>query len=244
MAAVDDDAVFEAVRALVESGEYLDAIPGLPGLRPEGGGMFKQTGDGVLRRVYTRGSQAYLEAKRSGVVGPLPPLMPAPATAVEVAEGILGNPLPLLLRRLYLEVANGGFGPGYGVLGLRGGHTDDRKMTAVDLLAYLQAPSSTAWPWLPKGLLPVCHWGCAIYSFVDCSRADGPMWAWDPNPGPNDERALFRQPVTLAEWLRKWVDRRLYQPTLVQDERTGHWRGATDEEIAGWLADLDDDDGR
>ena len=55
--------------------------------------------------------------ERSGV--------PAPARPgqVEEAERIIGFPVPPLLRRLYLEVANGGVGPGGGgILGLRGGH--------------------------------------------------------------------------------------------------------------------------
>ncbi|MEV6371357.1 hypothetical protein AB0L86_31195 [Micromonospora musae] len=39
----------------------------------------------------------------------LPP--PASPEAVSDAEKVIGYPLPRLLRRLYLEVANGGFGP-------------------------------------------------------------------------------------------------------------------------------------
>ncbi len=34
------------------------------------------------------------------------------------AETIIGFPLPTLLRRIYLEVGNGGFGPGYGLFPL------------------------------------------------------------------------------------------------------------------------------
>ena len=40
----------------------------------------------------------------------LPP--PAPAEAADMLEAAVGYPLPLLLRRLYCEVANGGFGVG------------------------------------------------------------------------------------------------------------------------------------
>ncbi|MDX6329418.1 MAG: hypothetical protein QOI83_1801 [Streptomycetaceae bacterium] len=36
--------------------------------------------------------------------------------AVAEAEEVIGFPLPPLLRRLYLEVANGGFGPDEGIL--------------------------------------------------------------------------------------------------------------------------------
>lgn len=40
--------------------------------------------------------------------------LPAPASAMAVSnvQETVGHPMPQLLRRLYLEVANGGFGPG------------------------------------------------------------------------------------------------------------------------------------
>ncbi len=44
---------------------------------------------------------------------PLPAtLVPAAQEAVEEAERAVGLPVPPLLRRLYLELGNGGFGPG------------------------------------------------------------------------------------------------------------------------------------
>ncbi|MBW1596658.1 hypothetical protein [Streptomyces sp. JJ38] len=46
----------------------------------------------------------------------LPP--PAPAKACEELEAAVGYPMPALLRRLYVEVANGGFGPDGEILSL------------------------------------------------------------------------------------------------------------------------------
>jgi hypothetical protein len=220
-----DDEVLHAVQALVAAGEYLDHIPGVPGARLSGGGVFQDN-----RRIYQRGSPAHLEARAGGLVDRLPPLTPASPDAVEEAEGLLGHRLPLLLRRLYLEVGNGGFGPGYGILGVRGGHGDDYHHTAVDL--------HRAWSSVPA-LLPVCYWGCAIYSLIDCADREARMWARDPNPAPHDDigKALFPQSMTFREWLVRWVDRRLHQPALVQDPDTGEWRGATDEEYAAWMAE-------
>ncbi|MGH4031337.1 hypothetical protein ACQB60_20655 [Actinomycetota bacterium Odt1-20B] len=66
--------------------------------------------------------------------------LPAPATeaAVTEAELVIGFPLPPLLRRLYLEVANGGFGPGEGIVGVRGGASQgDRWPQGVDLAQWL-----------------------------------------------------------------------------------------------------------
>src|SRR5512143_1594034 len=55
-----------------------------------------------------------------------------PATAAEIAEAEqrLGIELPALLVNLYTAIGNGGFGPGYGVLGLIHGHAvgDDRAV--------------------------------------------------------------------------------------------------------------------
>lgn len=229
-----DDEVVRAVQALVAAGEYLDQLPGVPGARLTGGGVF-QGG----RRRYTRGSPEHLEARAAGLVDRLPPLTPASPAAVQEAEELVGHRLPLLLRRLYLEVGNGGFGPGYGILGLRGGHGDDYQHTAVDLYQRARSRAGSAWSSMPAGLLPLCHWGCGIYAFVDCADPQARMWAWDPNPAPDDDigKALFPQPISFREWLARWLDQRLYQPALVQDPNTGQWRGATDEEYATWMAE-------
>lgn len=221
---------------MVSAGAYRDSLPGKPGEAVTGGGTFEIAGKGVRRRMYQRCSAEYAEALKLGVVDRLPALLPATEESLVEAEELIGFPLPTLLRRLYKEVANGGFGPAYGTLGVRGGHADDRHRTAVDL--YLEAKEGrSGWRFLPATLLPLCHWGCGIYSFVDCSASDGAIWAWDPNPGPDDERALFRSGMTIEGWLAKWVACDLIQPTLVQ-EGDGSWRGATNDEVRAWFADL------
>ena len=141
--------------------------------------------------------------------------------------------MPNLLRRLFLEVGNGGFGPGYGVLGVRGGSTDDLGQTALD--AYREFHSLSRAQWLPESLLPLCHWGCAIYSFVDCASQHGDIWASDPNLGVEDD--TFRQPLTIVEWFARWVDGRLYQPALIEDPESGEVRPATDEDFEQWEAE-------
>jgi hypothetical protein len=169
---------------------------------------------------------------RPGLIVPLPALTPATPQAVREAEAVIGHKLPRLLRRLYLEVGNGGFGPGYGVLGLSGGHRVGGQ-TALDL--YRQATPTSWRSVLPAGLLPLCAWGCAIFSFTDCSHPDGRMWAWDPNGGPAGREALFDQAVKLGDWLDRWVAGKLYQPTAIQDAATGQWRGATNAEIEAMM---------
>lgn len=239
MESVSDDSVFASVRSLVIAGEYLDDVPGREDLSP-GGGQYPSTADGRYRRIYQRGTPEYLQARQAGLLERLPALVPAPADAVAEAEDLIGCRLPPLLRRLYLEVGNGGFGPGYGMLGLRGGHRDDIRRTALDLYREEHGTSSSHWSFLPAGLLPVCYWGCGIYSFTDCFRTEGAMWGWDPNPGPVDRQALFPQPFSLAGWLDRWVRCELCQPALVRDPDTQQWRGATEQEYAQWAAEMED----
>lgn len=209
-----DDKVLQEARGLVAAGEYLDTMLGVPGARLTGGGAFQGN-----QRMYARGSPEYLEALSAGLIEKLPPLTPATPEMVEAAERDFGYPFPSLLRRLYLEVANGGFGPGYGLFRL--------PLVENDW-------DPALWADISPPLLPLCHWGCAIHSFVDCADGEAAIWGWDPNPVPADDvdKALFREQMTLREWLSRWIERRLWQPAVVQDPDTGEWRGATDEEKA------------
>lgn len=208
----------------------------------EGGGGFKVLAGGMYSRLYTRGSDEYLEAKAAGLIQPLPtpPNPPAGPELVDEAEQAVGWPLPPLLRRLYLEVANGGFGPGYGILGLRGGHGLAPEGTAIERYRLFRE-----WEAAPRpSLFPICDWGCAISTFVDCSDQGAVMWGLDPNPVGDISDALFRQEIGLVESLQLWIEGRLYQPWALQDPGTGEWRGATNDETAralfeGW--DPDDD---
>ena len=65
------------------------------------------------------------------------------------------------------------------------------------------------------------------------------MWAWDPNPAPSDDigKALFKEELSLCEWLGTWIERRSFQPCLIQDSDSDEWRGATEEEKAMWMRD-------
>src|SRR5262249_21283759 len=58
-----DDEVVNATQALVAAGEYLDQLPGVPGARLSGGGVFQGN-----RRIYARGSPEHLEARSAGLV--------------------------------------------------------------------------------------------------------------------------------------------------------------------------------
>ena len=123
-----DDEVLRGIQALVDAGEYLDELLGVPGARLSGGGAFKGN-----QWLYVRGTPEHLEARAAGFVEKLPPLKPASVDAVEAAERRFGHAFPSLLRRLYLEVGNGGFGPGYGIIGLpESDHDNDPRRESSD----------------------------------------------------------------------------------------------------------------
>src|SRR5262245_63171192 len=46
---------------------------------------------------------------------------PTATRQLQVAERAIGFKLPALLRAIYLRVASGGFGPQYGIVGIKGG---------------------------------------------------------------------------------------------------------------------------
>src|SRR3712207_2542113 len=83
--------------------------------------------------------------------------IPAPATLeeIEAAEQKLGFKLPELLRELYLEVGNGGFGPSYGLLGVgSSGWTDDQGDTVETLSLGVEDPHDPDEYTWPDKLLP------------------------------------------------------------------------------------------
>jgi hypothetical protein len=138
------------------------------------------------------------------------------------AESRLGFGLPAVVRELYTEVANGGFGPGYGLLGLIDGARSDTNRDAVEeYLAFRQPdPEDPGWHW-PEQLLPICHWGCAIYSCVDCSDERADLVRFDPNPVDTDWSIAFApEGHTILSWLEAWLrGEDLFEPGLRAGEK-------------------------
>jgi hypothetical protein len=79
------------------------------------------------------------------------------------AEEVLGFALPTVLRRSYLEISNGGFGPGP-LIGLPGGY----ESSWGDLLkTYAEMRRDED---CEEGWLPIIEWGCAAFSLIDCDN--------------------------------------------------------------------------
>ena len=111
-------------------------------------------------------------------------------------ETQMGLAMPRFLRRLYSEVGNGGFGPGYGLLGAVGGSRDDHGETIVE--AYRNRVGRDAedptWDW-PTKVVPLISWGGNVYSCGDFSTDECRMRMFDPAKlhGKTPMSAAFRE---------------------------------------------------
>ncbi|GGT27646.1 SMI1/KNR4 family protein [Streptomyces chromofuscus] len=130
---------------------------------------------------------------------------PVDAAAVTRAEAALGFRLPPPLAELYLRIGDGGFGPEYGLLPLLDSPPADEPAAVVQYLANREsARKDPAWPW-PEGVLPISHWGCAMYACVDCLDPQAPVLLFEPNADDTDH-AWYVDAPSLTAWLRAWVD--------------------------------------
>lgn len=135
---------------------------------------------------------------------------PVTQDEIKKAETEVGFSIPAPLKQLYLEVGNGGFGPGYGILGLDGGHTTDEGDSIIKHYQLLcqSDPEDPSWSW-PEGLLPFCHWGCAIYSCASSLEPNFPIKWFDPNGhGPSSlpwDSAFISHKPAFRDWLESWL---------------------------------------
>ncbi len=152
----------------------------------------------------------------------LPPFPPHPIidlADVEFVERHLGFTLPTSVRRLSLEVADGGFGPSWGIYRLK------QPPGRAYGFPYEDAMSVESWHWLdhnveeyesrqrmeevlsrlPARFIRYCEVGCNITICVDCTSEVGQMFVADPNAGDRYEE-LTPLHQTVEEWLWSWVN--------------------------------------
>jgi hypothetical protein len=112
-------------------------------------------------------------------------------------EASLGFGLPELLRRLYLDIGNGGFGPGYGIFPIPSGEADGGR-TILSLYQECRRPAGPVkWEW-PAGLLMICDWGCLIRSCVYAVSPEARVFT-------STEYGVHRSKWTLETWLSDWA---------------------------------------
>jgi len=144
---------------------------------------------------------------------------PVTATELAQAEALLGFPLPPLLKSIYLEVGNGGFGPGYGLFRLHNEEDPGALRTDSLITTYLALRSLTPEQFtrywvngededksrprvLPEKVVMICEWGCNIYSYLDCSTFGCPVLRLDHN---TSMRKLTPESPSFSQWLDDWL---------------------------------------
>ncbi|MBN2581923.1 MAG: SMI1/KNR4 family protein [Planctomycetes bacterium] len=123
---------------------------------------------------------------------------PASEDMLAEEEASLGFGIPPLLRQLCTEIANGGFGPGYGIIGVGGGHASDLGTLARACHEIQRGAAYLGLPW-KTGVLPFCGWGDNIFSCVDCNDMHYPVI--------QSEGCRTRvQDYTLDDFFSMWLD--------------------------------------
>ena len=172
-----------------------------------------------LGRLLRQGPDAEITARADSIersmTTPAEIPLPAPASEAQLAaaERRLGFDLPPLQRRLYGEVANGGFGPGSGILGIAGGWATDRRQTVEDLYEEMleAVQENPRWVW-PRGLLPIVDRSGA-YTCVDASAAPYRLVEFDFEELDEEGRdggwsRAFRDVAPAFDgWLADWANK-------------------------------------
>lgn len=140
--------------------------------------------DALIARIKARVADPLRAVDAATWVCPMPtvapPAIPADVAAAEVA---LGFAIPQLLRRLYTEVGNGGFGPNYG---LEGVPTMPSVPGTADIVALYEAydweppPEHPAHVW-PCGWVPLIGGGCNYIECVDFLCPPHAVALFDPD---------------------------------------------------------------
>ena len=152
------------------------------------------------------------------------PSLPGPADASTLAraEAALGFTLPPLLADLYLRIGDGGFGPEYGLLPLLDSPPAGEPAAVAQYLANREsARKDPDWPW-PEGVLPISHWGCAMYACVDCRAPEAPVLLFEPNADEADH-AWYVDAPSLTAWLGAWVDGTGWYEETVEEMEMAPW---------------------
>ncbi|MEV8453664.1 SMI1/KNR4 family protein [Streptomyces sp. NPDC052095] len=126
------------------------------------------------------------------------PTAPEPASLDEVEDAgrAIGFRLPPLVRRLYLEIADGGIGP---FLGFSPLHDEELGMVSSYLGRLNAEPDPEGPPAPPPGVLFLCDFGCAMWALLDCRHPEGQMWWWE-------EGDRHKLDLTFPQWIQAWIE--------------------------------------
>jgi hypothetical protein len=159
-----------------------------------------------MPQVLIRRLQQRIQSEPTVDLAVCPPLRPRPPVKEEALNDAMrqiGFPLPPLIRDLYTRVADGGYGPGYGVLPLLG-----PTYNLVGRRLQMNEEATPEWAW-PERLVELVNWGCHYFSGVDCSHKSCPVFFYNNDRAVEDATladCLLPEAETLEEWLSAWLD--------------------------------------
>jgi len=156
--------------------------------------------------------------------GPPQAALYAPLSSQELVleESRLGFVLPPLLRLLYTQIGNGGFGPGAGLLSLKqmSERIDQTVATLYHQLRASRAKRGAKWQ---EGIVPFAQWGDFVFSCLDLSDADRnndpPIVRFEPNMPETTTYTYLRgdsfrgaglipERNRLSTWFEDWISNR------------------------------------
>lgn len=191
---------------------------------------------GALGRMLGGGQMFASMGGQTVSLGPKrkPKAAPPPATDKQVAaaEDQLGFQLPGDLRQFYLEVAEGGVGPGDGLYSLRELLAKWKEMTREPV-----GPRGQKWP---AKLLPIegDRW-----DLICIDRDSGKLVTFDIEEIDYGgwKKCFCDEAESLEAWLAKWLDRPSPEEVAKRRaERQSQPNMATEEETQAWLDENDE----
>lgn len=150
------------------------------------------------------------------ILPPRKPNRPLSLADVDYVEQQLGFKLPTILRRLSTEVADGAYGPAWGINRLKhptnypfGPFWDVEMSVESWHRMYQEQNDEQGRLWraaYPKQFIRYCEVGCNISIGVDCTTDAGHLFTDDPNLSENFAECVVPMKETIEEWLWKWLD--------------------------------------
>lgn len=135
---------------------------------------------------------------------------------VNYVEQQLGFKLPTLVRRLSTEVADGRYGPAWGINRLKhppnypfGPFWDIEMSVESWHRLYQEQNDEQGRTWraaYPAQFIRYCEVGCNISIGIDCSSDAAMLFEDDPNRSDNNAECVVPMNVTLEVWLWKWLN--------------------------------------
>ena len=143
------------------------------------------------------------------ILPPRRPNSPISQGELQAVEASLGFSLPTIVRRISTEIADGGFGPEWGINrlkhppGLPFGPHWMVEMSAESWHTLYHEDAGQRVLAYPERFIRYCESGCNISVCVDCTTDMARMFVDDPNV----DSPIQYNGLTVQEWLENWLAR-------------------------------------